>query len=103
MGKYCRDCGTKLNEETNKCPKCDETSKKEESIQSKSRLKAGLLGIFLGGLGFHNFYLGNTGRGISQIIVTFCTCFTGFVWGFVEGVLILIGQINEYYYCNKLV
>ncbi|MDM7989471.1 TM2 domain-containing protein [Arthrobacter sp. zg-Y877] len=56
--------------------------------QQKSRLVAGLLGVFLGGFGVHRFYLGNNGVGIAQVVLT---CFTGLgaVWGFVEGVMIL--------------
>ena len=58
----------------------------------KSRLVAGLLGIFLGGLGIHRFYLGYTGIGITQIIVTCITFGWGSLWGFIEGILILVGS-----------
>ena len=57
-------------------------------------MAAGLLGIFLGGWGIHNFYLGNTTRGIIQIIVTIVTCGIGAIWGLVEGIMILTGAIN---------
>lgn len=60
----------------------------------KSKMAAGLLGIFLGGWGIHNFYLGNTTRGIIQIIVTIVTCGIGAIWGLVEGIMILTGAIN---------
>jgi hypothetical protein len=63
--------------------------------QPKSRLVAGLLGIFLGGLGIHRFYLGYTTIGIVQILLTvFVGIFTfGLValWGFVEGIMIFAG------------
>ena len=36
----------------------------------KSRLAAGLLGILLGTLGVHNFYLGFTTRGVVQLLVS---------------------------------
>jgi len=39
----------------------------------KSKLAAGLLGVFLGSLGIHRFYLGYVGIGIIQIIVTIIT------------------------------
>jgi len=64
------------------------------SGERKSKLVAGLLGILLGGIGVHNFYLGNTTRGIIQIIVTFVTCGIGSLWGLIEGILILCGNIN---------
>lgn len=60
----------------------------------KSKLVAGLLGIFLGWLGIHRFYLGYIGIGIIQIIVSFCTGI-GALWGIIEGILILVGTINK--------
>ena len=36
----------------------------------KSRLAYILLGIFLGGLGVHNFYAGYTSKGIIQLLIT---------------------------------
>lgn len=62
----------------------------DQNMHLKSRLAAGILGIFLGGLGVHRFYLGYVGIGILQIILT--PCFgIGAIWGFIEGVMILCG------------
>lgn len=71
--------------------------------QPKSKLVAGILGIFLGGLGVHRFYLGYTGIGVAQLCTTIVlgivTCglgiWIGALWGFVEGILILTGNINK--------
>lgn len=60
----------------------------------KSKMAAGLLGIFLGAWGIHNFYLGFTKKAVIQIIVTLVTCGIGGIWGFVEGILILCGKID---------
>ncbi len=60
----------------------------------KSKMAAGLLGIFLGGWGIHNFYLGFTKKAIIQIIVSICTCGLGGIWGLIEGIMILCGKIN---------
>ncbi len=59
--------------------------------QAKSKIAAGLLGVFLGGFGIHRFYLGFTKIGIIQIVVTVLTCGIGALWGFVEGILYLVG------------
>ena len=56
---------------------------------AKSRITAGLLGIFLGGFGVHRFYLGYSGIGVAQIFVTIFTCGIGSLWGFIEGIMIL--------------
>ena len=60
--------------------------------RAKSRMTAGLLGIFLGGLGVHRFYLGYTSVGVLQILVTLATCGIGAVWGLIEGIVILSGS-----------
>ncbi len=57
----------------------------------KSKVVAGLLGIFLGGLGIHRFYLGYTTIGILQIVANIA-CGAGAVWGLIEGILILCGS-----------
>ena len=62
--------------------------------QPKSKMAAGLLGLFLGAWGVHNFYLGFTSKAVIQIVVTICTCGLGGLWGFIEGIMILAGSIN---------
>lgn len=64
----------------------------------KSKMAAGLLGIFLGSFGVHNFYLGYTGKAVAQLLITVLTCgfgsFVSGIWGLVEGIMILSGNIN---------
>jgi hypothetical protein len=57
----------------------------------KSRIAAGLLGVFLPFFGVHRFYLGYIGVGIAQIIVSIVTLGLGALWGFIEGICILAG------------
>ena len=64
-------------------------------MSDKSRMTAGLLGIFLGGFGVHNFYLGYTNKAVIQIVVTVLTCGLGSLWGIFEGIMIITG--NEAY------
>jgi len=45
----------------------------------KEKLPAGLLAIFLGPLGIHLFYLGQTGWGIGYLLFGFLTCGYGMV------------------------
>jgi TM2 domain-containing membrane protein YozV len=66
----------------------------------KSKLAAGLLGVFVGGLGIHRFYLGYNGIGVAQLILALAGIFTcgitaiaAAIWGLVEGILILTGSI----------
>lgn len=70
--------------------------------QAKSKLVAGLLGIFLGTFGVHNFYLGFTTKAVVQLLVSLVggiiTCGIATVaveiWGLVEGIMILCGNIQ---------
>ena len=55
--------------------------------QIDKKLVSGLLGILLGGLGVHKFYLGYTKEGIIQIVITIFTCGIGSVLGLIEGIL----------------
>jgi TM2 domain-containing membrane protein YozV len=61
----------------------------------KSRLAAGLLGIFLGSFGVHNFYLGFTGKAVAQLLLSVLGWIivigpvAAGIWGLVEGILIL--------------
>ena len=69
--------------------------------EQKSRMAAGLLGIFLGGLGIHNFYLGYQNKALTQLLVCLIggtvTCGVAavamYIWGLVEGIQILSGSI----------
>ncbi|MDO4666005.1 MAG: TM2 domain-containing protein [Actinomycetaceae bacterium] len=66
----------------------------------KSRVVAGLLGIFLGTWGIHNFYLGRTSIALTQLLVatiggifTFGLATAAMsVWGLVEGILYLASK-----------
>jgi TM2 domain-containing membrane protein YozV len=54
---------------------------------AKSRVTAGLLGILIGGLGVHKFYLNKVGLGI--LYVLFCWTFVPAVIGLIEGIVYL--------------
>ena len=66
------------NEEKIIAPENAETPKTEvvndyevhSNVSKKSRLIALLLGIFLGSLGVHNFYLGKIAKGVVQCVLT---------------------------------
>ena len=59
-------------------------------ISSKDKTTAGILGILLGGLGIHRMYLGFVGIGLLQLVLTIFTFGIAGLWGFIEGILILV-------------
>jgi len=65
------------------------------SVSSKSKVVAGLLGIFLGGIGVHKFYLGRIGWGLVYLIF-FWTFIPGVV-GFIEGIYYLVMDENKFH------
>ena len=93
--KFCQQCGSETNSVAAVCVKCGVKLAVAIPENAKSKLTAGLLGIFLGALGVHRFYLGYVGLGIVQIIVTIMTLGLGAIWGFIEGILILTGSMNK--------
>ena len=64
------------------------------------KLVAGLLGILLGSLGIHKFYLGYQKEGIIMLVITLVTCgFGGTVTaiiGLIEGILYLTKTDEEF-------
>ncbi len=68
----------------------------------KSKMVAGLLAIFLGGFGVHNFYLGDTKMGIFHILATLCFGL-GAIWGIIDGIMILTGKTTTDANGNPLV
>lgn len=101
--RYCPNCGAETGSGAAVCTKCGYALTKGVAAggEQKSKLVAGLLAIFLGTLGIHNFYLGNTTKGIIQIVVSLVgglfTCGVATVgieiWALVEGIMLLTGKI----------
>ena len=112
MAKFCKECGLSINEDTVICPNCGTringsnnnnssstgNSNTNSNVNSKNRVMAGLLGIFLGAFGIHNFYLGYNGKALGQLLMTVLSCgvlsFVSGIWGLVEGIMILTGSIS---------
>ena len=126
-GEYCTNCGTKKESVNDTqicsacknplpqgavfCPQCGSPVSATPNAQNPnpgiperrcSKLAAGLLGILLGCIGVHNFYLGYTGKAVAQVIlgtVGIVACGIGpmvsGIWGLIEGIQILTGAINK--------
>ena len=59
-----------------------------------SKKTAGWLGILIGGIGVHQFYMGKTKSGIIYVLL----CWTGIpaLIGFIQGIKILMMSDEEY-------
>ncbi len=102
---FCKNCGKEIDDKAAVCIHCgvavNPTAVANGNPEAKSKLVAGLLGIFLGSLGIHNFYLGYTKKAVIQLVI----CLVGSciavgpavagIWGLIEGIMILCGKITE--------
>ncbi len=133
MAKFCTNCGSPIEENQEKCVSCGKVLKASTAGSgnnsansqanvtpnqnynqsngnvpgAKSKVLAGLLGIFLGTFGVHNFYLGYNGKAVAQLLISVLSCCAlspiSSIWGLVEGIMILTGSINTDAHGNPLV
>jgi TM2 domain-containing membrane protein YozV len=61
---------------------------------AEKKIPAGILGILLGGLGIHKFYLGYTKEGIIQLILGFFCI--GVIIGLIEGIIYLTKSDEDF-------
>lgn len=104
MGKKkCVNCGKEIAENATSENSKNSNTTTNKVYGSRSKIAAGLLGIFLGVFGVHNFYLGYTNKAIPQLLLgtvgTIVLCGMGpvisSIWGFAEGIMILTGSIDK--------
>ena len=112
MPKFCENCGKPLKENQDICLNCGVAVKKDNpntttnitnintnpTTAPKSKVCAGLLALFFGTLGIHNFYLGYSGKGVAQLLITLLTCgfgaFVTGVWALIEAIMLFTGSIG---------
>ncbi len=103
--RFCANCGNEYAPGAVVCGRCGcpvSNAPQVDPNTQKSKIAAGILGILLGGIGVHNFYLGYTGKAVAQLLlgtIGILACGLGpaasSIWGLVEGIMILCGSINK--------
>lgn len=90
---YCPTCGEPTNAEAVMCVHCGGglVYNKEPNVGNKSAIVAGLLGLFLGAIGVHNFYLGYTKRAVAQLVL-----FLSFIFSLVTYVVLVVGAVASF-------
>ena len=66
----------------------------QPATSGKSKIVAGILAIFLGGLGVHKFYLGKIGWGILYLV--FCWTYIPEIIGVIEGIIYLTSSDEKF-------
>ena len=92
---FCRGCGKEIHESAPTCPHCGAmlAPQVQHGRAAKSKTTAGVLGIRLGGLCIHRFYLGQW-WGIFYLLF----CWTGIptLIGLIEGIVFLTRSDEEW-------
>lgn len=104
--KFCQNCGAETQYNQEVCTKCGVklVYKPSPSLVGKSKVAAGVLGILLGSLGIHKFYLGYTGAGIIMLLITVVgglltlgvASFVMGIIGIIEGIIYLTKTDEEF-------
>ena len=87
---YCKECGKEINDKAVICPNCGCKTKGGLNTE-KNKWIALLLWFFLGGLGGHRFYVGDTNGGIAYVL---CTCL-GWILFFIPYIVMAIFLIID--------
>lgn len=89
---FCANCGNALPDpDAAYCLQCGVALKKgpgSDYLGGKDKITIALICFFLGGLGIHNFMMGETKKGIVKIVASFC-CYLGGILALIDFIKIL--------------
>ena len=90
---FCANCGGTVNENAEVCLSCgckivNEEEKAKDSLNGQDKMTMALVCFFLGGLGIHNFMMGEKKRGIIKIVLSLL-CGIGGILALIDFIKIL--------------
>ena len=89
---FCSNCGNALPEMAAVCLNCGVAVKGAEGdLAGKDKVTIALICFFLGGLGIHNFLMGETKKGVVKIVASFCF-YLGSILALIDFVKILMDK-----------
>lgn len=104
---FCQYCGASTTSEQAKCPRClhelQPSWLQNKRLFQKSRSVACVLGLGLGFLGVHNFYLGRTKTAVFQLLLTCLSFLSGIfiflifvpmIWAVLDVLALSSGKIS---------
>ena len=80
---FCKHCGKPVNKDAAVCLNCgckvDDEKKNSASgnLNGQDKMTMALVCFFLGGIGVHNFMMGEKRKGIIKIVLAFCCGISG--------------------------
>ena len=98
---FCSNCGKPVNEQAAVCLNCGVAIKSSEEkankigntqyLNGKDKITMAIISFFLGGLGIHNFMMGEKKKGIFKLITLPC-CGISAIFALIDFVKILMGS-----------
>jgi len=97
--QFCSNCAAPTQPAQVMCTKCGTALSSRAGASGKSKVAAGLLAIFLGGLGIHKFYLGYNKAGVIMLIASIGLTIVTF--GLLSIAVPLVGLVEGIIYLTK--
>jgi len=94
---YCQNCGATISPNSDVCTSCGVDIKKisqsglDGELAGQSKIALIVVCFFLGGLGIHNFMMGETKKGVFRIVTSFCFGL-GYIFALIDLIKILVGS-----------
>lgn len=89
---FCANCGQPMAPNAEVCLSCGVATKKASGdLNGQDKIVMILICLFLGGLGIHNFMMGETKKGVFKIIMSFC-CGIGGILALIDLIKIAMGS-----------
>lgn len=88
---FCHNCGNTLPANAEFCLNCGVGVKKSigsDNLGGKDKITIALICFFLGGIGIHNFMMGETKKGLFRIFMCFCFGI-GYIFALIDFIKIL--------------
>ena len=88
---FCANCGKPVDANADVCLSCGVAIKggvNGDYLNGKDKITLALICFFLGGLGIHNFMLGETKKGVLKIVLSLCVGL-GWIFALVDFIKIL--------------
>ena len=90
---YCANCGKEIAANADVCLNCGVANKKANSnyLNGQDKVVMIIIAVLIGGLGIHNFMMGETKKGIFRIVMSFL-CGLGYIFAIIDAIKIACGN-----------
>ncbi len=89
---FCANCGKPIDPNAAVCMNCGVAVKKADGdLAGQDKIVMLLISFFLGGLGIHNFMMGETKKGVFKIVMSLL-CGLGAIFALIDFIKIAMGK-----------